>query len=128
MPRWPRACGQLLSTNSSVKATCWGPVDRWHEMWLREGQREAQLSRLRQYASGDLEGVIRQVQAPTLLLWGESNSQAEVEQAYELRELLDNAPSVRMIIYPGVGHMAVQEAGEKIGRDVRAYLDGELAE
>ena len=32
-------------------------IDRWHDMWLREGQRKAQLDRLAQYESGDLEGV-----------------------------------------------------------------------
>lgn len=124
----PRAIPQfMLATGYGDRSKLSDTViDRWHEMWLREGQRAAQLSRLRQYASGDLEGVIQQVRAPTLLLWGEANSQAEVDQAYEIRELLENAVSVRMIIYPGVGHMAVQEAGEEIGRDVRAYLDGEL--
>ncbi len=95
-------------------------------MWLREGQRRAQLTRLRQYRAGDIEGVIRGIKAPTLLLWGEANPQAPIEQAYELLELLENAESVRFISYPGVGHMAVQEAGDLIGRDVRAYLDGTL--
>jgi pimeloyl-ACP methyl ester carboxylesterase len=99
-------------------------IDRWHDMWLREGQRAAQLQRLSQYDSGDLEGVAGEVQAPTLLLWGEANPQAEVGQAYELEEMLSNVESMKLIIYPGVGHMAVQEAGDKIAVDVRAWLDG----
>jgi len=37
--------------------------------------------------------------------------------------MLANARSVKFISYPGVGHMAVEEAGERIGRDVRAWLD-----
>lgn len=98
-------------------------IDRWHDMWLREGQRAAQLQRLSQYKSGDLHGVAAQVQAPTLLLWGEANPQAKVEQAYELEEMLTGVASLELIIYPGVGHMAVQEAGEEIAVDVRAWLD-----
>jgi pimeloyl-ACP methyl ester carboxylesterase len=98
-------------------------IDRWHDMWLREGQRAAQLKRLSQYDSGDLEGVAAQVRAPTLLMWGEANPQAEVEQAYELESMLENVPSLTLIIYPGVGHMAVQEAGAEIAVDVRAWLD-----
>ena len=102
-------------------------IDRWHDMWLREGQRAAQLARLSQYRSGDLEGIVRSITTPTLLLWGEANPQAKVGQAYEFEELLEQA-NVRMIIYPGVGHMAVQEAGGMIVRDVRAWLDGEAEE
>jgi pimeloyl-ACP methyl ester carboxylesterase len=101
-------------------------IDRWHDMWLREGQREAQLRRLAQYDSGDLEGVAAQVRAPTLLLWGEANPQAEVGQAYELQEMLENVASLKLVIYPGVGHMAVQEAGADIAVGVRAWLDTEL--
>lgn len=104
-------------------------IDRWHDMWLREGQRAAQLKRLAQYDSGDLEGIAARVRAPTLLLWGEANPQAEVEQAYELEEMLTGVPSLMLVIYPGVGHMAVQEAGAEIAVDVRRWLDDDpLAE
>lgn len=98
-------------------------VDRWHDLWMREGQRKAQLDRLSQYESGDIEGLVRAIRAPVLLLWGEANTTALFEQAGEFRELLENAASVTFISYPGVGHMAVEEAGAEIGRDVRAWLD-----
>jgi hypothetical protein len=38
--------------------------------------------------------------------------------------LLVNAPEVRVITYPGVGHMAADEAGRDIARDIGIYLDG----
>lgn len=98
-------------------------IDRWHDLWLREGNRAAQLTRLDVYESGDLEGALAAIRVPTLLLWGEANPQASVEQAYELRELMTGT-EVRMIVYPGVGHMAVQEAGAEIAPAVRAFLDG----
>jgi len=101
-------------------------IDRWYDMWMREGQREAQLDRLKQYKAGDIDNVIRELEAPTLLLWGEANTTANFEQAFEFQELLENTESLYMITYPGVGHMAVQEAGVETGRDVRAFLDGEL--
>ena len=103
-------------------------IDRWYDMWMREGQREAQLDRLKQYKSGDIEDVIRSLELPTLLLWGEANTTANFEQAAEFQHLLENVESLHFISYPGVGHMAVQEAGEEIGKDVRAYLDGTLTE
>lgn len=100
-------------------------IDQWYEMWLREGQRAAILARLRTYSSADLAKVTAGVRVPTLILWGEKNPQAPVEQAEELRKMLVNAPEVRVITYPGVGHMAADEAGPVIARDVRTYLDGE---
>ena len=98
-------------------------VDRWYDMWMREGQREAQLDRLSQYEAGDIEGLVRSIRVPVLLLWGEANTTAIFEQAAEFRELLENVPSLTFKSYPGVGHMAVEEAGPLIGKDVRAWLD-----
>jgi pimeloyl-ACP methyl ester carboxylesterase len=102
-------------------------VDRWYEMWMREGQREAQLDRLRQYESGDIEDIIRSLETPTLLMWGEANTTAHYEQSFEFRTLLENVESLKFISYPGVGHMAVQEAGAETARDVRAFLDSRRA-
>ncbi len=98
-------------------------IDRWYDMWMREGQREAQLDRLKQYKAGEIENIIRALQPRTLLLWGEANTRADFEQAGQFQELLENVESLRFISYPGVGHMAVQEAGEETGRDVREFLD-----
>ena len=98
-------------------------IDRWYDIWMREGQREAQLDRLKQYKAGDIEDIIRALRPPTLLMWGEANTTADFEQAAHFRELLENVESLTFISYPGVGHMAVQEAGEETGRDVRAFLD-----
>ncbi|MBL8223881.1 MAG: alpha/beta hydrolase [Chromatiales bacterium] len=98
-------------------------IDQWHDMWRREGQRRAMLARLRSYSSVSIVTATAGVRVPTLILWGAANPQAPVEQAGELRAMLVNAPSVRVIIYPGVGHMAVEEAGSLIARDVRAFLD-----
>lgn len=98
-------------------------VDRWYDMWMREGQREAQLDRLSQYQAGDIEGLIRSIRVPVLLLWGEANTTAVFSQSVEFRELLADAPSLTFVSYPGVGHMAVEEAGAEIARDVRAWLD-----
>lgn len=99
-------------------------VDRWYEMWMREGNRGAILDRLRVYGSADVVDVLAQVKVPVLILWGEANPQTPIEQAGELKAMLRNAPDVRVITYPGVGHPALEEAGALIARDVVAYLDG----
>lgn len=101
-------------------------VDRWYDMWMREGQRKAQLDRLSQYQSGDIEALVRSIRPPVLLLWGEANRTALFSQSKEFLAMLENARTVKFISYPGVGHMAVEEAGERIGRDVRTWLDTPL--
>lgn len=97
-------------------------VDRWYDLWRLEGQRDAEIKRLISYVPGDIEGVVRGIKAPTLLLWGEANKQAHFEQAPVFMSLLENAESVKLISYPGVGHMAVQEAGTQIVPDVIKFL------
>ncbi len=100
-------------------------VDQWFELWRLEGQREAQLDRLRTYDSGDIYSVFRSIDRPVLLLWGEDNQTAKFEQHEEVLHLLENAPTINFISYPNVGHMAVQEAGARIAVDVRNWLDGD---
>ena len=98
-------------------------VDRWYDLWRREGQREAQLDRLSQYKAGDIEGLIRALRVPVLLMWGELNTTAVFSQSKTFLELLSGAPAVKFIPYPGLGHMALQEDGARLGRDVRAWLN-----
>ena len=98
-------------------------IDRWHDLWRLEGQRPAQLARLRQYISGNIEELIGRVHVPVLIQWGEENPQVHVELAAELARLLKSSPSIETIIYPGVGHMAIQEAPRETAADAAAWLD-----
>lgn len=99
-------------------------VTRWHELQMYEGQRPAELSRTRQYVSGDVEGLIRSIQVPTLVMWGGNNPVVEVDQAHEFIDLLESAPSKDLIIYPELGHMAALEDPLLTAQDIRQYLDG----
>jgi pimeloyl-ACP methyl ester carboxylesterase len=102
-------------------------VDRWYDLWRREGQREAQLDRLSQYQAGDIESRVRSLRLPVLLLWGELNTTAKFSQAAIFRRLLADTPSLTFIPYPGLGHMALQEDGARLARDVRQWLDAPVA-
>jgi len=125
--RWitPRALPEFMLKGGFGDSAKVAPelVDRWHDLWRLEGQRAAQLERLRQYISGNIEALIGQVRAPVLIQWGEENPQVRVELAAELARLLTNAPSIETIIYPGVGHMAIQEAPRETSADARSWLD-----
>ena len=97
-------------------------VTRWHDLLLREGQRDAQMARMRQYVSGDIDKVIANIQSPTLIMWGAKNSIVPVELADEMAKLLVNASSVEKIIYSTAGHQLVQEIGKETAIDAFDYL------
>jgi pimeloyl-ACP methyl ester carboxylesterase len=123
----PRALPEFMLTSGfgSMSQPPEALIDQWFELWRLEGQREAQLDRLSQYQVFDVEAAFRAVDAPVLLLWGEDNTTAKFEQAAEVQHLLEDT-EVTYISYPGVGHMAVQQAGSVIAVDVRAWLNSQL--
>ncbi len=96
-------------------------VDRWYDMWMHKGQREAQLERLRQYKTGDTQQLARSLQTRTLLL------RSSAEHDTDFRAGVESAEPLHVIFYPDVGYWVVQEAGEESARDVRAFLDEEQA-
>ncbi len=98
-------------------------VTRWHDFLLREGNREGQLARQRQYISGDIDGLIQRIDIPVLIMAGELNKQVPVALAHELATLLSASPQVDTLIYPDAGHQLAQEIGAETGRDMRRYLD-----
>ncbi len=93
-------------------------VDRWYDMWMHQGQREAQLERLRQYETGGAAQLIRSLQTRTL-----------VQQGSAIQTEFENIEALQVISYPNVGYWVVQEAGQESARDARIFLDeGQPAE
>ncbi len=124
----PRALASyMLHSRAGDPAKITGEhVDRWYDLWMREGNRGAILDRLRAHDGAGVADVANEIRVPVLILWGEADPRNPPEQVAVLQGLLKNAPEVRLITYPGVGYPALEEAGNLIARDVRAYLDGRL--
>ena len=121
----PRAFTEYLIANDYGDPERLTPdvVNEWYAMWMREGNRKAMLSLLRQYVSGGVEDKIRAVNVPVLLIWGEANRRVPVALAYETRDLMQSSPEVELEILPTVGHMLVQEAPQQSAEIVLRYLD-----
>jgi len=98
-------------------------VDRWYDLWMREGQREAQLDRLQQFRADAIESTIRDLKPRTLLLQSEANMADTLARDVHIQGLFKNVASLEIVAYPGIGEMLVLEAGPETGRDVRAFLD-----
>jgi len=101
-------------------------VDRWTDYVRRDGSRDAHRTRAEQGAnvpSG--QPRIAQVQAPTLILWGDRDALVPVEHA---RAFARDLPNNSLIIYEGVDHMPQIEVPERSANDTRAFLLAAQAE
>jgi len=75
------------------------------------------------YESSSHLAMLAQIRVPTLILWSGHSPYLPITDAARYREALTRAPS-QIRIYDDVGHLIVQDAPERTGRDVRAFVDG----
>ena len=80
---------------------------RYHDLMRAPGSRQALLSRLQQTVLVDPVPLLRTIQAPTLLLWGEKDAFIPVANAADYLRALPNAA---LLTLPGVGHVPQEEA------------------
>ena len=112
-----------------ILASAWGTgpgpddelVSRWHTLWLRAGQRDAQLQWLDQYRPAGTRARLGDIQAPVLLLWGDADGWNRPPRPDELDVLL-SGQGREAIVYPGKGHLLVLEADDRLLLDVSAWL------
>lgn len=97
-------------------------VERFHAMFRREGNRQAEMERMRTFDVGNPDPILASVTAPTLLLWGEDNPQLPVELVEDLEQRLSAAKSVEHIIYPNVGHALPLESPQRAAEDIQRFL------
>ncbi|HEY1075096.1 MAG TPA: alpha/beta hydrolase [Fontimonas sp.] len=95
---------------------------RFVDLWRREGNRQAEIERLRQFETGDPDSLLASIVAPTLILWGEQNPQLPVALASEFEQKLTAARSVRRKIYPGAGHLLPVERPTESAADTLDFL------
>jgi pimeloyl-ACP methyl ester carboxylesterase len=71
------------------------------------------------FAEADLRDVLPHIQAPTLLLYGDTDRRAPLPVAEDLH---DRIPGSKLVIMPGVGHQSNIEAAERFNAEVRSFL------
>jgi pimeloyl-ACP methyl ester carboxylesterase len=81
-------------------------LERYRDMLLAPGVRQAILDRIRGHRLERPEPFLRRITAPVLLLWGELDRMVPARHApdYE-RELRDS----RTVVLPGIGHVPMEE-------------------
>jgi len=115
--RWMRWVSERilpkLLVESSVKNVFGDPkratpekVDRYFELNLRVGNRRALFQRMDQAQFGASVNLIRRVQQPTLVLWGEKDRMISPDQG---QLFCRDIPRCRLVTLPGLGHIPMEE-------------------
>lgn len=94
-------------------------LSRYHALLLLPGQREAMFDRMAQTILRDPIPILQQIQAPTLLVWGEQDALIPVANAQDYLRAL---PSAKLVTLPGVGHLPQEEAPTTSLAVVLAFL------
>ena len=96
-------------------------VARYRDMMLAPGVRAAMVDRMGQVDLQPPEPLLRRIEAPTLLLWGERDAMIPFSNA---RDYLGAIPNVRLVALPGLGHVPMEEAPAESLAPVLAFLAG----
>lgn len=93
-------------------------VDRFYDLMMREGNREATMQRLRQRGP-DLQDSIRFIQTSTLIIWGEKDAWIPVANAYRFKDAIEGA---QLHILPQAGHVPMEEIADESVQPVLNFL------
>jgi pimeloyl-ACP methyl ester carboxylesterase len=81
-------------------------VDRYFELTLREGNRQAFVDRLNMLYDTTNIPRIKTIQTPTLVLWGEQDLLIPMENAQRFH---DDLPNDTLVILKNMGHVPMEE-------------------
>ncbi|MGB5076901.1 MAG: alpha/beta hydrolase [Sphingorhabdus sp.] len=112
-----------LKTSMSVKAKITDElVDRYWELNRYPGNREATMKRfaLQHNNRPATKELLASIKAPAMILWGQEDNLIPVKSATWFNKAL---PGSRMVVYPNVGHIPMEEVPEQSAKDVRKWLE-----
>lgn len=97
-------------------------IDRYWELNRYPGNRKATGLRFATYASRTRDvGRIGEIKVPTLILWGAEDKLIPVSGADWFAARI---PGSVKIVYPGIGHIPMEEAADRSAADLDAFLSG----
>jgi len=94
-------------------------VDRYHELMLLPGVRDAMLVRMRQTVLQPPEPTLRLIEAPVLLLWGEKDAMIPAANAQDYVKVLKKSA---VVVLPGLAHVPQEEDAARSIAPVLAFL------
>jgi pimeloyl-ACP methyl ester carboxylesterase len=109
----------LQSAYARPEALSDAVTTRYHDLILAPGARQAMLDRLRQTVLQEPVPLLRQIKAPTLLVWGEADAMIPLSNAQDYLQALQSS---RLVSWPQVGHLPQEEAAELSLQAVTEFL------
>jgi pimeloyl-ACP methyl ester carboxylesterase len=94
-------------------------IDLYEDVTLREGNRDATRIRFRLPTSDALFLRLHEIQAPTLIQWGGRDRWVALKYG---RRFESDIPNSRLVVYPSLGHVPMEEDPATTARDARAFL------
>ena len=94
-------------------------IDRYFELILRVGNRRALFQRMDQAQFGASSALIRRVQQPTLVIWGERDEMISPDQG---SLFCQDIPHCKLVTFAGLGHLPQEEDAERTLRALRDFL------
>lgn len=98
-------------------------IDRYWELNRYPGNREATMKRFslphNNWAAS--KEKLAAIKAPVMIMWGEEDNLIPVSSAKWFAEAL---PGSKLLVYPKVGHIPMEEVPEQSASDLKAWLDG----
>lgn len=113
-----------LQTSVSVKSVVTdAAVDRYWELLRYPGNRAATIKRF-SYVHNNHPAMrerLATLKIPTLILWGEEDNLIPVDSAKWFAKAIAGS---KLILYPKVGHIPMEEIPDQSAADVAAFLQG----
>ena len=94
-------------------------VARYRDLMLAPGVRRALLARTAQVLLQHPEPMLRRIEAPTLLVWGEKDRLIPISNA---QDYLKVVPHCRLVPFPNLGHVPQEEDPAQSLPPVEAFL------
>lgn len=99
-------------------------LTRYRDLMLAPGVRDAIIARTGQVMLEDPAPLLRSIQAPTLLLWGEKDAMIPITNA---ADYVRTMPHATLVPLPGLGHVPFEEAPDVSLEPMTAFLALERA-
>ena len=117
-PRWliERSLHQTVSNQAVVTPAA---VDRYWELLRYPGNREATMLRFSTPRATFDPARLQTLRLPVLILSGEQDALISVEGAHWYQR---NIPGSRLVTYPGIGHLAKEEAAGPTAAEAAAFM------
>lgn len=97
-------------------------IDRYRDLTLMAGTREANIKRYRDYAAGlrqPIEAHLDRLALPVLILWGAHDSLILPRYGERMRDAIEGS---ELIVYADAGHLAMEEIPIVSAAAARAFL------